>query len=742
MKKVVLLLIILFALVLTGCSAAYKLEFKAETTAVIVGDVFTPEVVVRPGRFDYELYSNNNTILTVRGKEVEALKTGVATLTAQSGDKTATLTVYVLSEGSSISIDPNFPDAAYLSFSVINYTSAQLKDPVIYSMAVTAGTDVTDSFPTMTGYKLTWYTDDTRREEITGRVVCAKGQTTYYAYAQAEPNNVLTKDGLVTGLTYPNLDHSTYAFPDSYNGTPITGIADNAFYGDTTLETIVIPASYTYIGKFAFAGCVNLKSVRFAEGSQLTEIGDFAFGPTYTEPKEEEQEEEESSEVLAYLDALLDSVGLTQLSGNGKTEQKEQEITINEDYCAQLSDITLPASVKKVGSYAFYNCSKMASSLPADLETIDYGAFRGSKITTADLKNVKKIGAYAFYDCKDLIDVFNANGVEECGGYAFYGTALYKQQLANKGTVYADTIVVGNYTGKDRVTLKGGTTLIADYAFNDKKLDTLTVYIDPSVHLRIGWQPFYVTGYASGSTNHPLYSDNLFLAVSESQLDAYKSENPLLADRFCVRILEEVTGKENVNFGLHSILKMGVRKYVYDKFIVGTSEGALVSPEEIDLNLLGYEIVRINSYAFESVGRVSTLRMPTDLEEVADCAVSDCRELSLIDFSSTRTVPTLLSSNAIQFSGLKSSCIVKVSKQDYNAFCNKWANRQTAKGRVRYEQEVALYVDGVQVKTIDILAPYNGLPKEEGIDTWYTDEECTVECASIGTETVLYAKTN
>ena len=740
MKKVVLLLIILFALLLTGCSAAYKLEFSAEETSVAVGDVFTPEVIVRPGRFDYELYSSNNTILTVRGKEVEALKTGVATLTAQSGDKTATQTVYVLSSGSSSLIDPSFPDGAYISFSVINYTTAQLKDPIIDSMTVAAGTDITGSFPSLTGYKLTWYTDDTRREEITGRVVCKKGQTTYYAYAKAEPNNVLTKDGLVTGLTYPNLDHSTYVFPDSYNDIPITGIADNAFYGDTTLETIVIPASYTYIGKFAFAGCVNLKSVRFAEGSRLAEIGDFAFGPTYTEPKEEEEEEEESSEILAYLDALLDSVGLTQLSGGGKTN-KEEDITINEDYCAALSDITLPSSVKKIGSYAFYNCSKMASSLPTDLETIDYGAFRGSKIKTADLKNVKKIGAYAFYDCKDLGEVINASGVEECGGFAFKGTALYQEQLAKKKVVYADTIAVGNYAGNNRVTLRYGTTLIADYAFNDKKLDTLTVYFDPADHVRIGWQSFYVTGYKSDSTNHPLFSDNLFLAVGEGQAAAYKTEYPLLADRFCEKIIVEVSGRDEVNFGFHTILKTDVRRYVYDKFISAGVDGVLISPQEIDLSKLGYEIVRINSYAFETVGRLTTLRMPTDLEEVADCAVSDCRELALVDFSATRSVPELLTSNAIQFDGLKSDCIVKVEGQNYDAFVNKWAERTTARSKLRYAQTVSLYVDGVR-KTIDIFAPYHGLPQEEGIETWYTDEECTIECASIERETALYAKTN
>ncbi|MBO4539000.1 MAG: leucine-rich repeat protein [Clostridia bacterium] len=747
MKKAFVVCLIIFVLLLAGCTEAYKLEFSAEETSVIVGDVFTPEVVVRPGRFDYELYSSNNTILTVKGKEVEALKAGVATLTAQSGEKTASMTVYVLTEGSARIDDPNFPDAAYVYFSVINYATAQLENPIIHSLAMTAGTDITGAFPILTGYKLAWYADEEMKNPIDGRVVCKKGQTMYYAYAQAEYNNVLTKDGLVTGLTYPNLDHSTYAFPDSYNGVPITGIADYAFYGDTTLETIVIPRTYTYIGKFAFAGCTKLKSVRFAEGSLLTEIGDFAFGPTYTEPKEEvkEEDEEESSEVLAYLDALLDSVGLTQLVGGTDTQKTEEpEITINSDYCAALVDITLPASVKKIGSYAFYN-SSMASVLPEDLEEIDYGAFRGSKITSADLKNVKKIGAYAFYDCKELATVTNAGGVQECGGYAFAGTKLYNDQIADKGAVYADKILIGNYNGNDRVNIRYGTTLIADYAFNNKKMETLTVLFNAGEHVTIGWQAFYVTGYATESTNHPLFSENVFLAVAENEAAAYKSENPLLSDRICERMTIIVSGKDNVNFGLHSIFKMDARRYVYDKFISGTEDGMIYSPKEIDLTsgpLAGYEIVRINSYAFESVGRLEKLRMPADLEEVADCAVSDCKKLSLIDYSSTRSVPTLLSNNAMQFSELNGDCIVLVGKANYEAFRNKWAERATAKGKLRYKQNVELYKDGIRFKTAEYCLPYAGLPQEEGIETWYTDAGCNVECQSIGESTELYAKTH
>ena len=743
MKKIIILLLCFLCLtsVMAGCTQASDIAFEKQEYTITEGESLVPVVTVRPKKFGYELYSTNNTILTVDGEKVTALKTGVVTLRAVSGNKEAEATVYVVAKQSVDVLDPTFPDPSYITFSVINYTAAQLESEVIRTLTLPAGTDITSSFPSLIGYDLTWYSDRDGINALPKNVAAPSGQVTYYAVAQARVNRFLTDEkGRVVGLEYPNLEHKTLVFPSSYGDLTLTGVADHAFYGDTTIETIVIPRTFTYIGSFAFAGCTSLTTVRFAEGSLLEEIGAFAFGPTYTEPKQEEEVEEDSSEILDYLSSLLDSVGLSQLVQTPEPET-EEEITINEDYCSSLTEMELPSSLKTIGSYAFYNCNSFAAELPEGLETISYGAFRGSKITVADLKNVKKIDAYAFYDCTELSEVLHSEKVEECGGYAFTNTALYSTQIAKKTAVYAGTMVVGCYAGLDRVELLHGTTLIADYAFNTKKQDNLTVIFPEGGNVRIGWQSFYVTGYRTSSDEFPIFSDNLFLAVGENESSSYAAEYPLLADKFCERKIYSVTEKDQVNFGLHSVLKTSSGSYVYDRFIVGTTEGKFYSPYEIDLSLLPFSIVRINSTAFSSIAPLQKIGLGK-VETVADFAVSGCPNLAVIDFTQATVVPTLLTSSSFLFSGFSEDCVVEVTKENYNAFKTKWEERTTAKGKLAYRQTISLYLDGDFYQEAEMLLPGSNKLGTENV-TWYLDEDfqTPVLTVPVGT-TTLYGKTN
>ena len=736
MKKAILLVILILSFLLVGCTSATKAEFKQEEITVTVGEVFSPEVIVRPKRFEYRLYSGNNTILQVDGNNVTALQTGNATITLECGDKKDTLKVHVLSGSQTDINSPTFPDAANITFSVINYQSAQLETDVIRVLFTVAGTDITNSFPTLKGYSLAWFVDENGTVPIPGGVMAVKGDTTYYAIATELNNYVMVdENGYVTGLAYPNLKHSVYAFPESYNETTIRGIADYAFYGDVTLETIVIPKTYTYIGKFAFAGCTALKSVRFAEGSELTEIGDFAFGPTYTEPEEEEEEEEDDT--LAYLDSLLDTFGLTQLKPNPTTEE---ETKINEDYCASLT-MTLPASVKSIGSYAFYNCSALKTTIPENLETIGYGAFRGSNIEVADLRNVRKIEAYAFYDCKKLTEVVNTEKVTSCGGYAFAGTPLYENQIKSKKAVYAGTIAIGSYTGKDRINLLSGTTLIADYAFSDKKLYNLTVYFNAGQKVIIGWQAFCVAEYVGVGTQNPIFSEDVFLVVGAGEGDSYRAENYLLSDRFGERVEIDVTDLTDVNYGHHVLFKMADGKYVYDKFTPVLRNLEPVQPTEIDLSTLshGNDIYRINSFAFESLSELKTIRLAR-VTSVAEFAVSDCEKLSLIDLSNLATGQVeLRSSISFQFSTFASDCIILVTEGNYSSISSAWSERTTARNRLRYYANVTFYVDGVVQTEEEWLLPYFG---EITGGPWYLDEECSDQCTTIPAGTTkLYSKT-
>lgn len=65
-----------------------------------------------------------------------------------------------------------------------------------------------------------------------------------------------------------------------------------------------------------------------------------------------------------------------------------------------LSSITLPASVKQVGNYAFAGTALTKFTLPTQAYSIGSYAFYGcSKLSDVDLANVIMIGDYAFKDC-------------------------------------------------------------------------------------------------------------------------------------------------------------------------------------------------------------------------------------------------------------------------------------------------------------------------------------------------------
>ena len=80
---------------------------------------------------------------------------------------------------------------------------------------------------------------------------------------------LFTKDGQ-TLVACPGGMKGEYAVPQG-----VTEIAEEAFYGCSSLESITIPEGVTKLGLGAFDGCYSLKSITLPEG--ITEIGDGAF---------------------------------------------------------------------------------------------------------------------------------------------------------------------------------------------------------------------------------------------------------------------------------------------------------------------------------------------------------------------------------------------------------------------------------------------------------------------------------
>ena len=136
-------------------------------------------------------------------------------------------------------------------------------------------------------------------------------------------NNEATLTGIGT-CTDTNI-----VIPNSYEGNPVTAIADSAFKNNETITSVVIPDSVTSIGNSAFLGCTNLTTITIPDS--VTSIGLSAFYSCY---------------------------GLTSITiGNGVTDIGYQVFYD----CRSLTSITIPDSVTNVGERAFYDCRSLTS---------------------------------------------------------------------------------------------------------------------------------------------------------------------------------------------------------------------------------------------------------------------------------------------------------------------------------------------------------------------------------------------
>ena len=85
---------------------------------------------------------------------------------------------------------------------------------------------------------------------------------------------VFTLDGNSAVVTDYTGSASQVTIPDTLGGKAVTAVADNAFDRNTTVTSVILPASVRTIGECAFYGCSALESVTLGGAK---EIGYFAF---------------------------------------------------------------------------------------------------------------------------------------------------------------------------------------------------------------------------------------------------------------------------------------------------------------------------------------------------------------------------------------------------------------------------------------------------------------------------------
>ena len=184
-------------------------------------------------------------------------------------------------------------------------------------------------------------------------------------------------------------------------GSQITQIPDEAFYGCTNLQSIVLPERVTIIPRRAFQDCTSLRNVTLPDG--LTSIRANAFQgctslTSITIPDNVTTIYDGAFQFCSNLASITIPNGVTNISSN----------VFND--CSNLVDVKLPNGIVSIASSAFYNCTSLTNiTLPDSLTSISSGVFENcSSLTSITIPSqVTSIGSRAFSNCRNLLQVEN-----------------------------------------------------------------------------------------------------------------------------------------------------------------------------------------------------------------------------------------------------------------------------------------------------------------------------------------------
>lgn len=222
----------------------------------------------------------------------------------------------------------------------------------------------------------------------------------------------------------------------TFEGTQITDIPSEMFMGCSSLSSINIPNSVTYIGSDAFSGCTALSSITIP--SSVTEFGSGIFSG------------------CTALKSITIPMGVTTIYFNTFSD------------CTSLSSIIIPNSVTEIGMSAFKNCVSLSFVLiPSSVRNIGHYAFSGctSLVSIIIPKGVTSIEKNTFDGCTSLTSVVIPDGVTDIGSYAFSGCTSLTSVVIPDGVTNIESDAFSGCTSLISVTIPNSATSIASDAF-------------------------------------------------------------------------------------------------------------------------------------------------------------------------------------------------------------------------------------------------------------------------------------
>ena len=254
----------------------------------------------------------------------------------------------------------------------------------------------------------------------------------------------------------------------------------------SNLESVVIPASVTYIGSSVFSNCSKLKSVNIPDG--ITYVNNSLFYgckalPSITLPQ---------SITIINSSAFYGCEGLTSIT----LHEGITSLGSSAFYNSGLTSVTIPSTMTSIGAKAFYGCGALTkvvwNAINCSIETGSDAPFynRSDLITSFTFGDqVQKIPAYLCQYMTNLESVVIPASVNYIGASTFYGCSKLKSVDLPEGITYVASSLFYGCSSLESVSIPKTVTSINSSAFyNCTKLASVSI---PESATTIGDKAFY-----------------------------------------------------------------------------------------------------------------------------------------------------------------------------------------------------------------------------------------------------------
>lgn len=449
---------------------------------------------------------------------------------------------------------------------------------------------------------------------------------------------------------------------------PLTSIGASAFQ-NTGLTNITLQRNVTVIGQYAFAGCKNMVSINFP--ANVTEIKEYTFNEC--EKLKDIVLPNGLIYIKDYAFNGCSSLGKVTIPGgvqnispgafknSGLTEVilKEGVMSLSNnsfDGCLLLKKVTFPTTMKTIGGFSNTGIKEITFAEGAAPEAIsDYAFLNCDSLSAITLPNsIKSLGTGAFYDCDTLKSVTLPTGITKIAKQTFYHcgflqsitipqsvTEIEAEAFAACSKLTAislpsalTTIGIGCFhsTGLTSITLPEGITTIEPGMFGSSKLKSAK--LPKSLKQITNNSGSYTLG------NLPNEYSNFRKYISMYRYDSGAFQN-------CKEL-------ETIDLNGAALTVLG--DYTF---------GECDKLRNIDLTVTKLE--EIPTYAFYSCDSLQAVTFPATLKNIGKEAFNYCKKIRSIDLSATS-----LTKIDNWFSGIDSLRIVKlpntVTEIGQNAF--------------------------------------------------------------------------